>query len=109
MLNIVISAMCILDIAIAFIINKLSQTPFSLWKKENITLFVILIFLASLLIICNISITLYNKIGNPKKLQKAFQQSGGYTIAAQEMATCIKTGDVKKCKDIKKMLKVIEK
>lgn len=109
-LNTAIIITGILDIVLAFIVNILSQTPFSLWKKGNIVAFIILIVLTVIMIVCNLIINYHNNNkARPKKLQKAFQQSGGYDIAAQEMSNCIKSGNLRKCKDIKKILKVIEK
>ena len=100
---------CIVNVIIGFIINIMSQAPFILWSKKNVVIFAILIFLVTIQIVCNIIINSHTNKGRPKKLQKAFQQSGGYNVAAFEIQNCIQMGDLKKCKDIRKMIRMIEK
>lgn len=106
--NSIIAFMCISDIIIAFLINKLSGTPFSLRKTENVIASIVLVILVICLIFCNIWVSHPTKNAKPKKLQKAFQECGGYEAAANELKACIHDGNFKKLRDIKKMVKTIE-
>ena len=107
-INISIGISCFIDVTIGFLINFLSQTPFSIWKAENIILGIILIFLIIAVATCNIIINNQDHGIKPRKLQKAFQQSGGYDVVAAELKSCIKDGNVKKLRNLKKMVNIIE-
>lgn len=107
-INISITISCVVDVVIAFIVNILSQTPFTLLNTKNIVLGIILIILILALILCNIIINTQASDVRHKKLQKAFQQSGGYDVVATELKSCIQDGNIKKLKNLKKMVKIIE-
>lgn len=107
--NIIISISYVIEVIIAIVINLVSQTPFVWHSTKNIVLITILIILVIFQITCNVIMNTYNSRGVPHKLKKAFAAGGGYEVAAVEMQHCIKTGNLKKFKDIRKMISMIEK
>lgn len=108
-INIAISVSYGVDVIIGIISNLVSQTPFAWNSKKNMIFLTILIILVIIQILCNIYINAYNSQVVPRKLRKAFSEIGGYDVAALEMQHCIQTGNVKKFKDIRKMVSMIEK
>lgn len=107
-INISVTISAIVDVAIAFVINFLSQTPFALSSVKNIILCIILAILISILVVCNIIANDQANNVKSQRLQRAFQQSGGYDVVATELKTCIQDGNIKKLKNLKKMVKLIE-
>ena len=90
----------IVDIAVGFFINILSQTPFKLSDTKNLIILTVFIILVFILILCNICIHYYQPNVETRKLQKAFQKSGGYEVVTEEIKYCIKNGDIKKLKEL---------
>lgn len=99
----------VIEFAISFIINLLSQEDFNIFDTHNIVLFVIFIVLVIVYIICQIIIRKANPKKKNKRLQKAFQENGGYEAVVGEMITCIEKHDYKSIKDLKKIVKYIER
>ena len=108
-LNFIISISCIIDVFIGIIINIISDKPFNLTNTNNIIIVSILVILVLIFIICNICINKYSAQVNAKMLQETFSKCGGYETAVNEMKACIKDGDKKRLKDIKKMIELVEK
>ncbi len=108
-INVVLIISIVLDVLIGFIVNKISGEAFSIKSAHNIILLLFLIMAVAALICCkliefNVSTTARNK-----KLQKAFQENGGYETIVDEMKSCIKRHDLRTLKDLKRMVDIIEK
>lgn len=99
----------ILDLCISFLINKVSQEEFNLLSTSNVITGIVLLVLITAYIV--IQVVLKNDIAkNPKKkLQKAFQDNGGYEVVVDEIKTCIEKHDYKSIKELKKIVEYIEK
>ena len=108
-INIVIIVSIILDIVIGFMINKISSEEFDITARHNIIILVILAILIVFLIVCKIVESNTSARAKTKRLQKAFQDNGGYEAVVDEMKNCIKTHDLKSMKELKKMVEIIEK
>ena len=98
----------ILDFCIGFFINKVSQEEFNLLSTSNIITGIVLSVLITAYIV--IQVVLKKDIAkNPsKKLQKAFQDNGGYEVVVDEIKSCIEKHDYKNVKELKKIVKYIE-
>ena len=107
--NGVIAFSIVLDVIISVIVNVISEEVFNLLSRRNLVLLGILMALVALLIICSIIQHQASPNVKTKKLQKAFQESGGYEVVAEEMKKCFVEHDMKSLKDLKKMIEVIEK
>jgi len=107
--NVSISVAIVLEIIIAFLINFFSDSDFDIFSKRNILLIIVFVFLVLLLIVCNIIQHNTSRHTRNKKLQKAFQEIGGYETVAEEVKTCIKQRDLKSMKDLMKILELVEK
>ncbi len=108
-INAVLIISMILDIFIGFIINKISDAAFNLRSTHNIVLLVIFVVAIIALICCKLIETSSSTRLKNKKLQKAFQDNGGYEAVVDEMKSCIKKHDLKSLKELKKMVDLIEK
>ena len=108
-LNIILACSIVVDVIIAIIINILTQEAFNLFSKRNLILCAILVILIILLIVCNL--VQHNTAPQTKsrKLQKAFQDNGGYEVVVEEMKKCFQAHDAKSLKDLKKMVDLLEK
>lgn len=107
--TVVVCVSLILDLAVAFIINKLSSDTFDFAATHNIVMCIIFIVLVLLLIIFKVAENNEPARSQRKKLQRAFQENGGYEAVVDEMKNCIKKHDLKSMKDLKKMVDMIEK
>ena len=99
----------VIDVIISILINILTQEEFNIFSKHNLILCGILVFLVILLIICNIIQHNAAPQTKSRKLQKAFQENGGYEVVVEEMKKCFVEHDAKSLKDLKKMIELIEK
>lgn len=108
-INILFVVSILLDLGINYLINIFSQDDFNLFATQNIISGIILILLIIIYII--IQVLLKNDVTkNPKKkLQKVFQDNGGYEAIVDEMKTCIEKHDYKSIKELKKIAEYIEK
>ena len=107
--NIAIIVSIILDVIIGFIINKISSDEFDITAPHNIVLLLILAVLIVALIVCKIIESSNSTRAKTKRLQKAFQDNGGYEAVVDEMKNCIKKHDLKSMKELKKMVDIIER
>ena len=98
-----------LDICISFLINIVSQEEFNILDIHNIVALVILFVLIILYITCHLLLRDRAPKTQNKRLQKAFQENGGYETVAKEMNKCIVNRDYKSIKVLKKMVDYIEK
>ena len=107
--NILFVAGTILDLCISFFINKVSQEEFNLLSTSNIITGIVLSVLITAYIV--IQVVLKKDVAkNPKKkLQKAFQDNGGYEVVVDEIKSCIEKHDYKSIKELKKIVEYIEK
>ena len=107
--NILFVAGIILDLCISFFINKVSQEEFNLLSTSNIITGIVLLVLITAYIV--IQVVLKKDVAkNPKKkLQKAFQDNGGYEVVVDEIKSCIEKHDYKSIKELKKIVEYIEK
>lgn len=99
----------ILDILVAIIINLLTQEKFSIFSLHNLVSCGILVLLVVAHIICSIIQHNASLQTRNKKLLKAFQEHGGYDAAAEEAIDCLKRGDFRTMKNLRKVLDVIER
>ena len=99
----------ILDVIVAIIINLVTQAEFSLFSLHNLVLCGILFLLVAVHIICSIIQHNASLQTRNKKLLKAFQDHGGYDTAAEEVIGCLKRGDFRTVKNLRKMLDLIER
>lgn len=108
-INILFAICIVIDFVISFIINLLSQDVFDIFATHNIILFLVLILLVIIYIIFQIIIRNANSKKQNKRLQKAFQENGGYEVVVHEMKTCIEKHDYKSIKELKKIVNYIER
>lgn len=108
-INVVIIISIILDVIIGFMINKISSDEFDITARHNIVILVILSVLIVALIVCKIIESNTSTRAKTKRLQKAFQDNGGYEAVVDEMKNCIKQHDLKSMKELKKMVELIER
>ena len=108
-LNLLFVIGVILDIFISFVINIISQHDFNIFAPHNITACVILVILIILYIVCQLLIRNKTTKGQKRLLQKSFKDNGGYDKVVKEMITCIETHDFKSVKELKKVVKYIER
>lgn len=99
----------ITDIIIAIIVNLITQTGFNFCAIHNLVLCGIFVLLITAHIICIVIQHDASLKARNKKLQKAFQEHGGYDAVAEEMKECIKHRDYRSMKDLKKMVDLVEK
>ena len=97
------------DIIIGIIVNLITQEPFSLLSSSSLVLGGILILLIIVHIACSIAQHNSSSTIKSKKLQKAFQEHGGYDALAEEMISCVKDRDFRSFKSIKKMAEFVER
>ena len=109
LLNFLLAASIVIDVLIAIIGNILTQEAFNLLSKRNLILCAVFVVLVILLIICNLIQQNATPQNKTKKLQKAFQDNGGYEVVVEEMKKCFQTHDAKSLKDLKKMVDLLEK
>lgn len=108
-INVFFVCSTLLDIIIAFFVNLISNQDFNIFDTHNIILCIILVLLIVLYIISQFIIRGGEKRLKNKRLQKAFQEHGGYETAAEEMKACLVSRDFKSFKDLKKMIEFLEK
>ena len=108
-INIVIALTIIAESLLSVVINLLTQGEFSFLSRHNIVLFIIFIVLIVLLIVFNIIQYNIGPKTKTKRLQKAFQENGGYEVVVDEMKKCFREHDMDSLKDLKKMIEIIEK
>ena len=108
-INIVFVISVLLDIGISFIVNLLSQTDFDIFATHNIVLLSVLLVVVALYIICQLVMRNFGSKKQNRRLQKAFQDNGGYELVVDEMKSCIEKHDYKSIKELKKIVNYIEK
>lgn len=99
----------ILDIVISVMINLVTQADFTILSPHNLITCGILIILIAAHIICSVIQHNASLETRNKKLQKAFQEHGGYDVVAEEMKECIKHRDYRSMKDLRKMVDLVER
>ena len=99
----------VLDIGIGFLINKVSQDGFELFAGHNIVISVILVLLTLAYIACQVVMRAGTAKIQRRRLQKAFQDNGGYETVVDEMKHCIERHDYKSIKELKKIVDYIER
>lgn len=109
LIDVVVIIAIVVEIVIGYIINKISDAEFNLLSKHNIILLVILVILVSILIGCKLIENHASKHIQKKRLQKAFQENGGYEAVVEEMKSCIKKHDYKTIRELKKVVDFVEK
>ena len=108
-LNFIFVISCLLNIAICYFINITSQETFNLFDTHNIIICIVFVLIVIAYILCQIAIKTRSPKSHNKRLQKAFQDNGGYEAVVNEMKTCIENHDYKSFRELKKMVDVIEK
>lgn len=108
-INIIFVVGILLDLGIAFLINKISQNDFNILAGHNIVTCVVFCMLVIAYIICQILIKNGTTKVQKKRLQKAFQDNGGYEAVVGEMISCIEKHDYKSIRELKKIVDYIEK
>ncbi len=99
----------ILDLIIGVIVNLVTESKFDFLSLHNLILCGILVLLVATHILCSIIQHNASLQARNKKLQKAFQEHGGYDIVAEEMKECIKRRDYRSMKDLRKMVNLVER
>ena len=99
----------ILDLGISFFINKVSQEDFNLLSTRNIISVIILVTLIIGYIVVQVLLKKDITKNPKKKLQKVFQDNGGYETVVNEMKSCIEKHDYKSIKELKKIVEYIER
>lgn len=99
----------LVELPIGIIINIMSDKEFNLLSKHNIILFAILAVLVIILIVCRLTENHVSKHMERKRLQKAFQDNGGYEAVVEEMKICIQKHDYKTIRELKKIVDFVEK
>lgn len=108
-IKITIIVSIILDVAIAIVVNEISSGKFDITAQHNIVMAVLLVVLILALIVTKIIESGVSTRARNKRLQKTFQDNGGYEAIAEEMKNCIKRHDLNGIKEIKKMVDIIER
>ena len=99
----------IFDVVIAIIINLVTEADFSIFSVHNLIMCGILVIVVTAHIICSVIQHNATLQARNKKLQKAFQDHGGYDAVAEEMKECIKHRDYRSMKDLRKMVDLVER
>lgn len=109
-INIIFIVSLLLDIVIGFLINIVSQEDFYIFDGHNIVVVAVLAVIICAYIILNIIIRAsgHSKTKS-RRLQKAFQDNGGYEYVVDEMKRCIRNHDYKAIKSLKKVVEIVEK
>lgn len=108
-INIIIVIGVIADVLIGFLINKVSEEKFNLLDTHNIWVCSVLVLLVLVYIFCQIFLKDDSTKVKNKRMQKAFQDNGGYEAVVEEMKSCIEKHDYKSIKELKKIVDYIEK
>ena len=98
-----------LELAISFFLNKLSQEGFDILAPRNIIIFVVFCVLTISYIVCHMILKNYTGKNPQKRLQKAFNEQGGYEFIVNEMKLCIEKRDYKNAKKLTKLANFIER
>ena len=108
-INIVYLASIILDLVIGFFLNKISQDGFDIGAPRNIIIFGVFGVLTIGYIVCLMILKNYTGKNPQKRLQKAFNEQGGYEFIVNEMKLCIEKRDYKNAKKLTKLANFIER
>lgn len=108
-INVIGSISIIVELIAGFVINKMSSDGFDFWSRHNIALYVVLVITVIIMMFCKFHENNVSKRAKQQKLQKAFQDNGGYEAVVDEMKNCISRHDFRTIRELKKIVDYVEK
>lgn len=107
--KLIIGISIIVELIIAYLINKLSEDEFNIWAPHNIWLIIIFVALVFVLIICKIVEHNQSERTRSKKFQKVFRDNGGFEAIVDEMKLSLRQRDYKTFNKLKRIAEDLEK